>query len=518
MDVELHSLHEKLNESINNQKLNNISKDFIITGRLPTVDEKELFSHLNVKSARVMENNSMSLKYDGDYLFELWLEIYYTQLWISKKNLFGLSFLNTFITKLLKRKKHLSKIKLNFLLEYIKFRQFLLYWNNMSTTYPILYKIAKNGSVNVWVIKIEHNDDESMTVIMKYGKLEGKQTDRRYIITHGKSNRTTLEQAKSEAKSKYQFKLKSGYAPSIKNAKKEQQKPRPMLAKKWTAVVTKPEFPLYVQPKLDGIRGLAHFENSKTILTMRSGDVVTSVPHINNDLNAVYESLGEKAKTYYFDGEFYSHGSNLQSINMIVRGSKLISDSKILNTNDVKFYIYDMFDTRNMKLTNQQRNKILDDHVPITNNIKLVKTRSVSSATELRPMHDKFVKKGFEGLIIRSPIGLYEFGVRSNSLFKLKVITTDEGKIIDIVRSEKDPKKIIITCLDSKSGQKFRVSGSGTDEYRNYVFENKDKYIGNFIRYSYNERTMSGKPKFARPVMRTVENSTMSKRYTIIPK
>ena len=123
-----------------------------------------------------------------------------------------------------------------------------------------LYDLAKTGKIKVWSIRTEGNK-----IITEHGYENGNLTTKTKIIHKGKnigkSNETTPEQqAASEAKSKWQKKLDSGYV--VSKAKVGSNKTyHPMLAKtyypSWHAKVksgkrTTSKLPtkIVVQPKL----------------------------------------------------------------------------------------------------------------------------------------------------------------------------------------------------------------------------------------------------------------------------
>ncbi|MEJ2027139.1 MAG: aconitase family protein, partial [Limibacillus sp.] len=88
-------------------------------------------------------------------------------------------------------------------------------------------------------------------------KVEGKNI--------GRSNETTpQEQAEKEARAAWQKKLDRKYSLTPEEARETVF--LPMLAHNWRKQKRYPEFPLDVQPKLDGVRCIAHRDNGKVKL------------------------------------------------------------------------------------------------------------------------------------------------------------------------------------------------------------------------------------------------------------
>lgn len=149
------------------------------------------------------------------------------------------------------------------------------------------------------------------------------------LIRHGKNlgrkNETNvLSQAFNEAQSKYVAKVKAGYTEKIGDVTTDtamasiSSVPFPMAVKSWKDQKDKLDDPLFIQPKLDGVRVLATYVDGQVNLVMRRLHDITGFNKVKEDLKHMFESSG--LKTFIVDGEVYSHGTNLQTISRIVRG------------------------------------------------------------------------------------------------------------------------------------------------------------------------------------------------------
>ena len=118
---------------------------------------------------------------------------------------------------------------------------------------PILYKRSTNGKVTTWQIFINNNEHYTTT-----GYIDGVKTQSQPTICSGKNvgkkNETTPEQqALAEAQAMWTKKVELGSYESIDDI----DTPKffnPMLAHKFEDYKDKIEYPVYSQPKLDGIR------------------------------------------------------------------------------------------------------------------------------------------------------------------------------------------------------------------------------------------------------------------------
>ena len=134
-----------------------------------------------------------------------------------------------------------------------------------------LYGIAKTGKPYQWRIYVVHNEDDTGTIHIQRGLVDGKQHVSIETITTGKNlgkvNATTaIGQAIFNAESKRNKKLDDGYDYTIEGSRKKfDNLLKPMLAQSFEKHGKKLRYPCFTQPKLDGIRCLAR----------RTGDTVT---------------------------------------------------------------------------------------------------------------------------------------------------------------------------------------------------------------------------------------------------
>ena len=131
-------------------------------------------------------------------------------------------------------------------------------------------------------------------------------------------------------------------------------------------------------------------------------------------------------------------------------------------------------------------------------------------------------KKDYEGTMIRTLHGLYDFNGRSNHLLKVKKFMDAEGTIIGLQELTTKEKVIVPEgtpgskryadgtfykdgeetktgtlgsfLVKTKSGEEFNV-GSGFTKKQREEFFNK-KYIGKEITYKYQELSEDGIPRF----------------------
>ena len=164
--------------------------------------------------------------------------------------------------------------------------------------FPILYKYATDKKrINQWQIEVK--GDCYRTISGFYGMTltttawtccSPKNVD--------KSNATTgAEQAVAEATSLHNKRIEKGYVDDLNKLGKNKIHFEPMLAKKWEDEKMRVRLPVYVQPKLDGIRCIA----DKDGLWSRNGKPILSVPHIHDSLKPLFNAN----PSLILDGELY---------------------------------------------------------------------------------------------------------------------------------------------------------------------------------------------------------------------
>lgn len=154
-----------------------------------------------------------------------------------------------------------------------------------------------------------------------------------------------------------------------------------------------------------------------------------------------------------------------------------------------------------------------------------VETFVVANLQDLFYFEDLFITEGYEGLMTRSPDGLYKCGQstpKEQYLFKLKRFEDSEAKIINMLeqmtntneekldafgnikRSLSKENMVPVDTLgkfvveDVKNGWTFEIgTGEGlTQDLRKRIWDNKQSYIGKLVKYKYQSAGMKDVPRF----------------------
>jgi ATP-dependent DNA ligase len=356
----------------------------------------------------------------------------------------------------------------------------------MEKSFPTLYTKDSKGSVRIWNISIKNLGSYS-DIICSYGLEMGKQT-----VTHreikdgknkGKTNETThFEQACLEGESKYKDKMKGGdYTESISTSTSSISSTKsylPMLAQEYKKHSSKIKFPCYIQPKLDGYRGLYYSDK----LFSRRAQEFKFLDHILSEIK-------EKEK-YILDGELYNHGElTFQELGILKKKSLKENDKSILEK--IKYYVYDIVDE---SLTFEQRLNILtklkEMNIP---NVVIVNTYTCNSVKDIEDYHTLFLDKGYEGSIIRNKDSKYELNKRSYNLQKYKNFDDSE---FEIVGYTKENEGMVVWICVTPEGKEFRVQSKGTKEERKELYMRGKEYLHKKLSVQYFGLTNDGIPRF----------------------
>jgi len=356
---------------------------------------------------------------------------------------------------------------------------------------PTIYKKTKTGKVQEWTIEVKGN---------QYRTISGH-TDSDNKITNnwsdcdiknaGRANATTPEeQAIKEAEAKRKKKLESGYFESIKDINKTQYF-EPMLAHKYGDYDL--DFPVYSQPKLDGIRCIV----TKDGMFSRNGKAIISAPHIRQNLDAFFKDYPNAI----LDGELYcdKFANDFNKICSLVKRTKP-SDKELEESADhIQYWVYDapkigMLNQKDPFFTRYEFvSDVLNKRKYIS--IVVVTTLKVKNEEELTQAYEMYVEQGYEGQMIRNNQS-YE-NKRSKNLLKRKEFMDEEFKILEVVEGEGNRKGTAgYMVFKNKNGQTFKSNIKGDFTYLTYLLKNRDSIVGKKATIKFFNYTPDEIPRF----------------------
>jgi len=240
-------------------------------------------------------------------------------------------------------------------------------------------------------------------------------------------------------------------------------------------------FPVQAEYKMDGQRTIAIHETAESVYFSRAGK---PSDHLNGlfdeELEKIVAFLGEPV---VIDGE--AMGANFtETINAKKSTNQTAKDN-------LKLFAFDIMTLSDWKAkscsqTQTQRSISLTAILDKLGCTKIVKSkqRTCNNKEELMEFYREALADGFEGLILKMPDGLYEWD-RSKSWAKVKPIIDVDLTITGFypgregTRLEKTLGGIMVEGHDENGNHIISDCGSGfTDEMRDEVWNNKEKYLG----------------------------------------
>jgi DNA ligase-1 len=351
-----------------------------------------------------------------------------------------------------------------------------------------IYKKTKTGATQEWTIEVEGNKYRTQS-----GQVGGVISTNEWTVVYGKNvgraNATTDdEQAIAEAVAKRTKKLESGYFEDINNIN-EQQYFEPMLAAKWEDYKDKIQYPIYSQPKLDGVRCIV----TKNGMFSRNGKPIVSAPHIFDSLKPLFETN----PNLILDGELYADkfANDFNKIVSLVKRTKPTAEDLEESKKYIQYWIYDIpsvddtFDVRSQSIYD-----LFIKWSYLHSYCVNVDTDVCRSQAEVIELYEIYVEAGYEGQMLRTN-GKYE-NKRSKTLLKHKTFIDEEYIILDIVEGEGNKSGQCGYMVFERNGKGFKSNVKCTWEEGAVILKNKSKLIGKSATVKYFNLTPDGIPRF----------------------
>lgn len=237
----------------------------------------------------------------------------------------------------------------------------------------------------------------------------------------GRSNETTAEQqAATEAHAEEKKKLDREYRRTIEEL--DSVPISPMLAKDFSKE-KEVAFPVYSQPKLDGIRALI----TRNGAFSREYQRHQNVDHILEALAPAFALNPDLT----FDGELYNHDyrDNFNAITSIVRREAVTDDERAEARRLIQFHCYDIVSDEPFATRRGTLRSLIENYASPC--LIAVPTAFVGTQECLDELYGEYLQVGFEGQMVRRN-GPYEPDKRSKNLLKRKEFITAEFPLLRV--------------------------------------------------------------------------------------
>ena len=287
---------------------------------------------------------------------------------------------------------------------------------------------------------------------------------------------------------------------------------KPMLAHKYDDKRVDWSQPVYIQPKLDGVRCLikrvSDFPGQENLASFsvkaysRTGKEFKNIKHILDSLKPFFFNQPD----VILDGELYNHDlkDDFEKIISLVRKQKPTDEQRLDAKNLTQFHCYDYFDGVQYDSYKTRMNNLVNSDI-YSYCIKYVPAKLVDSYNYARTLHKEYLAAGYEGSIIRLD-GLYKHG-RSYDLMKFKDFSDTEATIIgyELGKGKRTGTLGKFIMLDDEGVQFGCPPGKGyTYKDLASMLVEIDTYIGKRATFTYFQKTQAG--SYRHPLFKCIRN------------
>jgi DNA ligase-1 len=266
--------------------------------------------------------------------------------------------------------------------------------------------------------------------------------------------------------------------------------------------------PVYIQPKLDGVRCLIQYERRTqpredvVVAYSRTGKEWKNIQHILAELKPFFQ----KYPNVILDGELYNHDlrDDFETIISLVRRQKP-DDIDMLESRDlVQFHCYDCIDIGLVDASFENRMNFITHHLLSSYCVKHVTTDRVYKHEEALDIHHNAnLLNGYEGSILRTndPYACK----RSHNLRKFKDFSDTEATIISWVEGKGKRVGTIgkFMAIDA-DGNEFGMPVMDNFKKLRTMFKEMQTWVGKTATFTYFERTKAG--SYRHPLFKAIRD------------
>ena len=254
---------------------------------------------------------------------------------------------------------------------------------------------------------------------------------------------------------------------------------------RWFKQLTQKGVPAFAfgQRKLNGERAVWTGDT----LISSEGNEITGVPHI-------VDSLKKNFRGRCLDGEAYCHGLSLQQIHSIVsRGSGRLHQNYLaieLHAFDMPLSALEVAQYKRLAYMYEERERF-----ERADFVRLEETVRLSSHAQAFAAVNQYLEEGYEGLIVRHPLGVYAPMSRA-VMMKWKPKEEDEYEIVQVIEGQGKCEGMVGSfVVKDKEGRTFHVGSLKVDMYeRKALWEIRNSLIGKMCKVRYVALSDNGKP------------------------
>lgn len=263
-----------------------------------------------------------------------------------------------------------------------------------------------------------------------------------------------------------------------------------MLAHKYDPKCIK-QWPVYVEPKLDGMRCIARVTSDSVQFLSRNGKPITSIPHLESELLSYFPTT----QVLYIDGELTAGDNFNISISALRKADK--------QAQNARFHIFDvLYEADFLGLSKT----VLEDRltrIPEFSQASALKNVSASVVFHHEAVleaYEKVFSQGGEGVIVKDPQGIYE-PKRSHAWMKIKDCNDVDLKVVGYFEGQGKYEGKLGGIIVDHNGVEVRVGSGFSDSDRKMLWSGPEAMIDQTVEIVYHEVTPDGSlrhPRFVR--------------------
>ena len=263
---------------------------------------------------------------------------------------------------------------------------------------------------------------------------------------------------------------------------------KPMLAYPVSAKPIDYSKPVFMQPKLDGVRCLIQYDKGVVTAYSRTGKEWKNIEHITLNLYKFFD----KHPNIVLDGELYNHDfrDDFEQIISMVRKTKPTAEARVKSRENVQFHCYDIV---NKKMKFSTRDNWLLSNLPESYCVHLVSTSKITAEPAAKMTHQINLANGYEGSIVRLDTP-YQCK-RSHSLRKFKDFSDAEANIVGYEEGKgKRTGTLGKFIMQDDDGNIFGCPPGKGHNYKDLarILIEIHKNMGQLATFTYFERTKAG--------------------------
>jgi len=261
--------------------------------------------------------------------------------------------------------------------------------------------------------------------------------------------------------------------------------------------------PVFMQPKLDGVRCLIQYgdvrgRGPEVKAYSRTGKEWKNIDHILQALAPFFQNNPD----VILDGELYNHAlkDDFEKIISCVRKQKPTAMDRAESRRLVQFHCYDIVDET---IPFDKRYKFVFDNLRDAYGVRTVETTQCFTEGDAKVFHEDNLDRGYEGSILRTN-DIYKCG-RSWSLRKFKDFHDAEAVITDWVEGKGKRKGTIgkFMAIDA-DGNEFGMPVMDNFKKLQTMFKEMQSWVGKKATFTYFERTKAN--SYRHPLFKAIRD------------